>query len=257
MLITTNTPDLVQRYQQTETLKERILTKTAIPKTLSPVAVPIVHSWQRCASDHHIHNGQDCAPRDGEYQSRQRWDASPLRPAALPSLSRISQLAHQGNMVVTLADHSGRLLWTCASKALQAPMERCNAVSGGHWDEASIGTTSISLALGSRRPATAFAGEHYLPLLRDWSCYSAPILHPQTGELQGTINIGTYWKRHTAAGETAASSLALEIARHLPHHLPQAELEIYALGQPQVRFRGKPLHLTPRMLEILCILSLN
>lgn len=258
MLIgTTNTPDLVQRYQQTETLKERILTKIEMPETLALRTAPIVQSWQRSSKDYHIHNGQDCAPRDDEYQTWQRWDASPLRLAAMSSLPKLSQLAQQGNLAVSLADHRGRLLWVCACKTLHAAMERCNAVPGGHWGEESVGTTSISLALGSRRPATAFAGEHYLPLLRELVCYAAPILHSQTGELLGTVNISTSWKRHTAAGEVAASSLAMEIARHLPHHLPQAELEIYALGQPQVRFRGKTLHLTPRMLEILCILSLN
>jgi transcriptional regulator of acetoin/glycerol metabolism len=248
--------DLAQRYRQIEIFKEQVLSGQT-PETV-PVATPIIHSWQRCTNEYRIREQQDCAPRDGEYQTRQRWEASPLHGAALPSLAHIAQLSDQGNLVVTLADHTGRLLWTHSSKALQAPMERCNAVPGGHWDEASVGTTSISLALASRRPATAFAGEHFLPLLREWTCYSAPILHPQSGELQGTVNVGTFWRNHTAVGEMAASSLAMDIANHLPRHLAKAELEIFALGEsPQVRFRGKPLYLSPRLLEILCILAMS
>ena len=38
---------------------------------------------------------------------------------------------------------------------------------------------------------------------------------------------------------------------------PQSELEIHALGSPYIFFRDKPLHLSPRMLEILCVLALN
>lgn len=254
---TTKTSDLVQRYQQTEILKEQILSEAAIPAILSSVAEPIVHSWQRCAHNYHIPSNQDCAPRDDEYEAQQHWAVSPLRPAVQSSLSQLSQLAQQSNLVVVLGDHRGKMLWTCASKTLQASAERCNAVPGGHWDEASMGTTSISLAIGSHRPATVFAGEHYLAFLNEWTCYSAPILHPQTGELHGTISIGSHWKRHTPTGEAAVSSLAVEIAKHLPRPLPQAELEIHALGQPMVRFRGKPIHLTPRMIEILCILSLK
>ncbi|MDD5394806.1 MAG: helix-turn-helix domain-containing protein [Thiothrix sp.] len=57
--------------------------------------------------------------------------------------------------------------------------------------------------------------------------------------------------------ETLKKAAPLSIAQRLAQLTPQAELEIYALGKPQVRFRGKPLHLTPRMTEILCILALH
>ena len=121
---TTKTSDLVQRYQQTEILKEQILSEAAIPAILSSVAEPIVHSWQRCAHNYHIPSNQDCAPRDDEYEAQQHWAVSPLRPAVQSSLSQLSQLAQQSNLVVVLGDHRGKMLWTCASKTLQASAER-------------------------------------------------------------------------------------------------------------------------------------
>ncbi len=151
------------------------------------------------------------APNDGTWQL---WDSAPLQLAAAPSLEKISQLVHTNELLITLADQHGRLLWTYASKA--------------NWT-----------------------------LLSDWVCYSAPILHPQSGELHGVLSLGMNLERHSVAGELMAGSLAQDIAQHLPRHLPRAQLEIHALGQPWVRFRGKILHVTPRMVEILCILALN
>ncbi|QQZ29283.1 helix-turn-helix domain-containing protein [Thiothrix subterranea] len=146
--------------------------------------------------------------------SWQPWDSTPLQLAAAPSLEKISQLVHTNELLITLADQHGRLLWTYASKA--------------NWT-----------------------------LLSDWVCYSAPILHPQSGELHGVLSLGMNGERHSVAGELMAGSLAQDIAQHLPRHVPRAQLEIHALGQPWVRFRGKILHVTPRMVEILCILALN
>lgn len=132
----------------------------------------------------------------------------------LNRLSVSTQRTNLQQLLITLADQNGRLLWTYASKA--------------NWT-----------------------------LLSDWVCYSAPILHPQSGELHGVLSLGMNGERHSVAGELMAGSLAQDIAQHLPRHVPRAQLEIHALGQPWVRFRGKILHVTPRMVEILCILALN
>jgi hypothetical protein len=102
-----------------------------------------------------------------------------------------------------------------------------------------------------------FSSEHYLPFVHDWVCYASPILHPQSGELVGILDLSTTWKRHTPLGQSAVSDLARSIARGLPQNLPKAELEIYALGQPRILFRGKPLNLPMRQVEILSLLALN
>ncbi|MBU0654040.1 MAG: GAF domain-containing protein [Gammaproteobacteria bacterium] len=248
-------PELSLRQRQVAAQKERFLTGQTVDTSL--LHPGIAESWLRSANLHHLRIEQDYAPREDEYDVWQRWAASPLRQAMTPVVERIKQMVNDGGLVATLADPLGRLLWTYASEPIRASLERCNAAPGGRWDEQSVGTTSVGHALNLRRPVTVFADEHYLSLLKEWVCYSAPILHPQSGELYGVLNVGTVWERHTAVGEIAAVSMAQDIARHLPLHLPQAELEIRALGQPQVRFRGQSLHLTPRMVEILCILALN
>lgn len=152
--------------------------------------------------------------RHNEYLAWQDGDSSALRLAAAPVLKQATQLANDNELLVTLTDQNGQLLWTCAHNPLQAS-------------------------------------------LLDSVCCSAPIIHPQSGELYGVLSLSMGWKGHSSAGEIVAASLAYDIAQQLPHHEPCAELEIHALGRPWVLFRGKTLHLSPRMIEILCILALN
>lgn len=146
--------------------------------------------------------------------SWQPWDSNPLQLAAAPALEKVSQLVNTNELIISLADQNGRLLWAYASTA--------------NWT-----------------------------LLPDLVCYSAPILHPQSGELHGVLRLEMSREDHSVIGELMADCLAYDIAQYLPSHVPHVELEIHALGQPWVRFRGKTLHLTPRMVEILCILALH
>ncbi len=253
---TTGTLALEQRRRQIAVLKRQILNGEIQHTPL--IEAHIIGSWLRSANQYHISPEQPCAPMDETFQSWQYRETSGLYQAFLPSQERIARLIQQGDIVVGISDHMGCLQWVNSSPTLSITIEHCRLLPGGRWDEASVGTHGISLALLLRQPVTVFAGEHYLSALQEWSGYAAPILHPQTGTVEGCIYIGMLWERHSALAGLAASSFADEIARRLPRHLPKAELEIYALGEPHlVHFRGKPLRVSPRMLEILCILAMH
>lgn len=248
-------PGPIQRRKQTELQKKLFLTGHPPEQLLTHPE--IVASWQRSAHKHQLKDQQDCAPGGDAYEARLKWEASPLRPAATPLLKQVTHLVNEGKYFASLATPEGQLLWAYACAPLRGMTERGNVVPGGRWDEQSVGTTGLSLALTLKRPVTVFANEHYLPMLQGLVCYSAPIIHPQSGDLHGILSLGTGCEQHTPMAEVAISALAQDIAQQLPRYIPQAELEIHALGQPSVLFRGKPLHLTPRMIEILCILALN
>ncbi len=215
----------------------------------------IISSWQRSAQ--FIQPRQINAPADDEYTTRHLWKDSLLRQAAQREREQIMQLANEGELVAAIADPSGRLLWTFASNHMVKRAEAVNFTAGGHWDERSVGTNAVGLSLSLRRSVTVFSSEHYLPFVHDWTCYAAPILHPQSGECLGTLDMSTTWNRHTPLGQAAVTELARSIARCLPNELPRAELEIHALGQPRVIFRGKTINLPLRHIEILCLLALN
>lgn len=215
----------------------------------------IISSWQRSAQ--YIKPRQPFAPAEDEYTTRNRWQDSLLRQAAQREQEQMMQLANEGELVAAIADPQGHLLWTFASRHMRKRAESVNFTAGGCWDERSVGTNAVGLCLNLRRSVTVFSSEHYLPFVHDWVCYASPIVHPQSGEVVGVLDMSTTWNRHTPLGQAAVTELARSIARCLPQHLPKAELEIHALGQPRILFRGKPLNLPMRQVEILCLLALN
>lgn len=245
---------LSQRRSTIETQWSRFVAGSPFMKAEN-VRDDIMSSWQRSAQ--FIKPQQYHAPADDEYTAARLWQESQLCQAARREQEAMMQLAREGELVAAIADPSGRLLWTFASSHMQRRAESVNFTAGGHWDERSVGTNAVGLSLKLRRSVTVFSSEHYLPFVHDWVCYAAPIIHPQSGECVGVLDMSTTWNRHTPLGQAAVTELARSIASGLPQNLPHAELEIHALGHPRVLFRGKPLNLPMRQVEILCLLALN
>ncbi len=245
---------LTQRRETLETQWNRFVAGSPFLKK-EQVREDIVSSWQRSAQ--HVTPRKTQAPAEDPYVIIQRWKESPLSVAAQREQDNIMQLAREGELVAAIADPAGQLLWTFASSHMRSRAEAVNFTQGGRWDERSVGTNAVGLAQRLQRSVTVFSSEHYQPFVHDWVCYAAPIVHPQSGECVGILDLSTTWKRHTPLGQAAISELARSIARCLPVNLPRAELEIHALGQPRVSFRGKTLQLTRRQIEVLCLLALN
>ncbi|MEZ5536365.1 MAG: transcriptional regulator [Thiolinea sp.] len=219
------------------------------------VGETILSSWRRCTP--YLNVETSVVPVDDEYVVSQRWRESPLRHAAHKERETLEQLAKEGSLVAAIADPQGNLLWTYASQHMRKRAESVNFVAGGKWGELTAGTNAVGLSLVTREPSTVFSSEHYLPFVHDWVCYASPIIHPQSGELLGVLDISTTWNNHTPLGQAAVCELARSIAKRLPDKQPQAELEIFALGRAKVVFRGKTQHVSQRQLEILCLLALN
>ncbi len=215
----------------------------------------ILESWQRCKRQ--LKKQPTVAPVADEYLTRHQWRDSPLHSATLAERDNMDQLVHEGEMVAAIADASGHLLWTSASSFMQPRAESVNFRPGGIWDESSTGTNAVGLSLKLHRPVTVFSSEHFLPTVHDWVCYAAPIIHPQTRECLGVLDMSTTWEHYTPMGQAAVAGIANSIASRLPEKKPGAELEIHALGHPRVMFRDKPLPVSLRQLEILSLLVLN
>ncbi|RKP47527.1 helix-turn-helix domain-containing protein [Trinickia fusca] len=219
-----------------------------------PAAVgsDVLHSWRRSFAQ--VPDSRRAAPVDEAAESS--WLASPLRRAASPLLDELSQLAEEGGLVAAIGDETGRLLWTSAARPMLRRAAQVHFVPGGRWDEASIGTNALSMALGQQRPVTVFSAEHYVETVHDWVCYAAPIADPTSGCIAGVVDLSTTWDKHNPLGLAAAASFAQRIAALLPQLAAQAELELCVLGEPVVRFRGRRLKLTRRHVEILCLLAM-
>jgi transcriptional regulator of acetoin/glycerol metabolism len=220
------------------------------------VRVEIATSWQRSAR-HLGRSPEDRVPCEDAHLVKERWRESALQWATRGQCDSIMQLATEGALVAAIADPLGRLLWSFASRPMCDRAEAVNFIAGGCWNERAAGTNAVGLGLRLRRPVTVFSAEHFQPCVHDWVCYAAPIMDPRTGVCAGILDLSTTWDRHTPLGQAAVTELARGIALALPAGLPRAELEIHALGVPRVKFRGQPLPLSPRQVEILCLLALN
>ena len=246
---------LIQRRRVIETQWSRFVSGSA--KIREHLLRPeIYESWIRCAAKLNPYN-QIQAPLNGQAQAAQIWQDSPLRTAAQHGCEQIIQLTREGSLAVALSDSQGLLLWTFASDHMQARAESVNFVAGAYWHEDAVGTNAIALSLRTSAASMVFASEHYLPFVHDWVGYAAPIIHPQTGQMVGVLSISSTWNHHTPLGQAAVCELARAMAKHLPIWQAQAELELHALGLPKIIFRGQPLRISQRQLEILCLLALN
>lgn len=263
MPLTKHKAELRLRRDQAEKQKERFVQGIPLCHRNPPcngqcaqqVSAHTVSSWQRSPAA--LQHQQTSTPREDEHSIQMAWDTSPLRQALTPALGKLTRLVQEDKFVAAIAAPNGRLLWTASHRSMQKFTETINFIPGGLWAEQVSGTNAVGLALSLHQPCTVFATEHYWPACHDIVCYAAPIIHPQSGQLVGALDLTTHWQRHLPLTETVVAHMANDIARRLPLYLPRADLEIHALGQAWVLFHGQRLPLNQRQLEILCILALH
>jgi hypothetical protein len=225
----------------------------------------IVSSWQR--SRRAVSPLRAAAPVDDPDETLREWRDSLLYAAAKPLLAEMQRAADDQDLIVGVADASGKLLWTHSSRHMQRRAEGLHFVPGGHWDERSVGTNALALALRTAKPARVFSAEHFLQAVHDWVCYSAPIRDPRTGTAIGVLDFSTTWQKANGLGLVTATALARYIEARLegygysevfgPSTPPTpAPLQLKLCGEGAAYLGDRRLELTPRRLEILAILAL-
>jgi hypothetical protein len=252
--LTAGAESLVLKREAIEAQWRRFRNGQSLARANAP-ADDIVASWQRSAR--YIQTYQLNAPAENSSDDPSLWQASLIRQATEKAEAQIIQLAEEGGLLAAVTDPCGRLIWTHCGHRLRQQAEKINFMPGSRWDEATVGTHAVGLCLQLQRAATVFSCEHFQPFMHDWVSYAAPIRYPLSGGNAGILTLVTEWNRHTPLGQAAVTGLAHSISERLPSGQPRAELEIHALGQPRVLFRGEPLRLPMRQIELLCLLALN
>lgn len=179
-----------------------------------------------------------------------------FRRAIQHNYADLHKVASDSDMAIGLTDHNGTLLWTWSSSAMLSSAEQVHFIEGGHWSTQAVGTNAIGMTLNSQTSSCVYSHENQMHSVRDWVCYAAPILDPNSGQFHGIINLSTKYKKHTPLGLLAVERCADLIQRAIKLE-QQHFLYIKALGSPWVQFNGQTLHLTHRQIEILCILALH
>jgi hypothetical protein len=169
---------------------------------------------------------------------------------------------------VAVTDPAARILWTHGGSVMRRRAEKVNFVPGGRWDEASVGTNALDLALRLDRAATVYSAEHFSSCVHGWVCWAAPVHDPHTGRQLGVLDLSTTWDRSHPIGPAAAAALARLLEREARTTVPVGAgphdtgvrgglLELKLLGRASAHLNGARLRLTRRQTEILALLALN
>ncbi|WP_372728374.1 transcriptional regulator [Nocardioides sp.] len=224
----------------------------------------ILSSWAR--SESAISTDLTHAPMADEQETHAFWRGSPLQTAVERVEAELRRTAEDGDVVIAVTDARTRILWTYGGRVMRRKAESVNFVAGGRWDETSVGTNALDLAVRSDAPAMVFSAEHYAPIVHNWVCWAAPVHDPVTGRQLGVLDLSTTWDRTHPIGLATARVLARLIETAMPHSRshPQladdsgvAGLELTLLGTAETRLDGQRLLFNRRQTEVLALLALH
>jgi transcriptional regulator of acetoin/glycerol metabolism len=227
----------------------------------SDVRPQISTSWERSATA--ASTTLDAAPVDQLHDPVELWRHSRLRPAIEAVEDEIQELTNDRGFVAAVMDDNGRILWTAGGRHMRQRAERVNFAPGGRWDESSVGTNALALALDEGRPAQVFSAEHYAAMVHGWCCFAAPLRDPATGLPLGVLDLSSTWERAHPMALATVRALALAAqavldtsAPSATHHADHATAQVRVMGAREVSRSGVVLPLALRQAEIVALLAL-
>jgi transcriptional regulator of acetoin/glycerol metabolism len=218
-------------------------------------------SWDRSAAATSV--GLDAAPVDERNDPIALWRESRLRPAIEAVEDEIQELTADRGFVAAVMDDAGRILWTAGGRHMRRRAEQVNFAPGGRWDESSVGTNALAMALDEDRPAEVFSAEHYAAMVHGWCCFAAPLHDPLTKRPLGVLDLSSTWERAHPMALATVRALALAAQAVLdaqvttqPHHVADPTISVRVLGSREIRRSGMIVPLAQRQAEIVALLAL-
>ncbi|GAB2846689.1 helix-turn-helix domain-containing protein [Actinocorallia aurea] len=213
------------------------------------VRAEIGASWLR--SIHAVDPALGSAPLAAEAD----WARSPLRAPVEAVAGELRAVAEDAGFVAAVTDERGTILWTCGGRVMSRRAGAVNFAQGGRWDEASMGTNALALALETGMPSSVFSAEHLVEALHGWVCYCAPIKGPD-GAVLGVLDISSTWDRSHPLCLPTVRGLAAAIEDRLGR-APGSGWRLRCLGTASLRRGGAAVRIRPRQAEILALLALE
>lgn len=233
----------------------------------SLVRPEILQSWQ--LSQAAITPDVVEAPLSDEGDTAAYWRGTPLQTAVERVDSDLRRTAEDGDLVIAVTDPQTRILWTYGGRVMRRKAETVNFVPGGHWDEASVGTNALAIAMRTGDPSMVFSAEHYASMVHNWVCWAAPVHDPVTGDQIGVIDLSTTWDRTHPIGLATARVMARLIESAMPRSRDwpggrlgasapdEPGLTLSLLGSAEAWLDGDRLLLNRRQTEILALLTMH
>ena len=168
---------------------EEIWAKFVYEDELDPSVQPAVaDGWRRC-KDAGVNpiGGRGRRVTDEVFASIREANAE-LIDAAMPIMQSVFDIVRRTGFLMVLTDGAGYVLETMGDERVLAKSGDLRFVPGALWDNASVGTNAISVALDSNTAIQMAGAEHYCRTHHAWTCSAAPI-HGEGGEIIGCLNM--------------------------------------------------------------------
>ena len=111
-----------------------------------------------------------------------------LIDAAMPIMHSVFDIVRRTGFLMVLTDSAGYVLETMGDESIMTKTRDLRFIPGALWDNQSVGTNAISVALDSDIAIQMVGAEHYCRTHHGWTCSAAPI-HGPDGEVIGCINM--------------------------------------------------------------------
>ncbi len=230
----------------------------------SRIRPEVFSSWQRSALTVPVDLRE--APLLSPEVTQQSFTQSRLGQACQVILDDLREVTLAGDYVAAITDEMVTITWMAGGRKMLRHADDVRFTLGGCWNEESVGTNALALAHKLEHPSTVFSAEHYAPMVHDWVCYSAPILDPTSGHSLGVIDVSALWSKSNVSVMAMVRALARNVEYELardhraanitPIDSSSAHLRLRLLGESRVTLNQRPVKLSPRQTEILCILAL-
>jgi len=190
--------------------RETILTSTQTPSTIDGIHPLIAESWRRSLI--YGLNPDRCTPRPAECTEA----SNQLRRVSAPIIERRSAALTQSSCSLALTDASGRILdrWV-EDRNFAALLDTQSVLPEYSVAETTTGTTSGGIVLETGRSVIVAGPEHFSDKWIDMTCAGAPIRHPITRRLIGSLNLMVRYSDTTPFLQSWVTDLATEIERAL------------------------------------------
>jgi sigma-54 dependent transcriptional regulator, acetoin dehydrogenase operon transcriptional activator AcoR len=203
------------REDAVRSARERLITeglvRASVPAQL--VAEEIEQSWRRSVS-HHVN------PSTGPHVLGEIDPDSAILRAAGRVLDQWQDNLTDTRLALFLADEDGRIISRRIIDAQDTrTLDNASAVEGFVFSEKALGTNGLGTPIEGRGVVFVRGSEHFNDALARLACAGAPIKHPITGRIVGSLSIASH--------VDAASPLMVSMARQAGHQIAEA-LELMA-----------------------------
>jgi transcriptional regulator of acetoin/glycerol metabolism len=188
--------------------------KDAVLNEPAGSAVPapaLIDSWRRSRDALGVPSNVRDVPHVGE----ELLDAHLLEMMRSP-LQRFADTLDGTGLGLLLSDANGRILerWV-ADRTASAHFDKVGTFRGSVLSEDSVGTNGVGTALATRSLVQVRGAEHFADFYQRAVCTGAPLLHPITGSLLGSVTLSSDISPGTALIRPLLQTIVERLRQHI------------------------------------------